>query len=226
MGLRSGRAAIESAYNKRSGSAAPPYSGAVAAPVRTRLAVDVRREQLLDAGVELFAERPYEDVSIDEIAAACGVSRGLLYHYFGGKRDFFVASIRHASERLREAEPDPDLPALEQLRQGLRRYFETVAERPGAHAALRRVAAGDPEIAAIIEERRQAFVQRVLAGIPGAGGESPLAAITAKAWIGSVEVATLEWIERRDVALEELVEILAGALVAAILAASPARSGR
>jgi AcrR family transcriptional regulator len=192
----------------------------VTASARTRLAVDVRREQLLDAGVELFAERPYEDVSIDEIAAACGVSRGLLYHYFGGKRDFFVASIRHASERLREAEPDPALPALEQLRQGLRRYFESVAERSGAHAALRQVAAGDPEIAAIIEERRQAFVQRVLAGIPGAGGESPLMGITARSWIGSVEVATLEWIERRDIELDELVEILAQSLIAATLAAA------
>jgi AcrR family transcriptional regulator len=192
----------------------------VTASARTRLAVDVRREQLLSSGMELFAERAYEDVSIDEIAAACGVSRGLLYHYFGGKRDFYVACIRHASDRLQEAEPDPDLPALEQLRQGLRRYFERVAERPGAHAALRQVAAGDPEIAAIIEERRQAFVQRVLAGIPGAGGESPLMGITAKSWIGSVEVATLEWIERRDIELDELVEILARSLIAATVAAA------
>lgn len=192
----------------------------MAATARTRLAVDVRREQMLGAGIELFAGRAYEDVSIDEIAAACGVSRGLLYHYFGGKRDFYVACMRYASDRLQEAEPDPDLPALEQLRQGLRRYFETVAERPGAHAALRQVAAGDPEIAAIIEERRQAFVRRVLAGIPGAGGESPLMRITARSWIGSVEVATLEWIERPGVELDELVEILAQALIAATLAAS------
>lgn len=184
------------------------------------MTVDVRREQLLDAGVELFAERPYEDVSIDEIAAACGVSRSLLYHYFGGKRDFYVASIRYASERLREVEPDPSLPALEQLRVGLRRYFESVAQRPGAHAALRHVAAGDPEIAAIIDERRQAFVQRVLAGLPGAAGESALAVITARAWIGSVEVATLDWIERRDVEPDDLAEILAEALVAGMLAAA------
>ena len=40
---------------------------------RTRMAIDIRREQLLDAGVGLFALRPYEDVSIDEIAEACGV---------------------------------------------------------------------------------------------------------------------------------------------------------
>jgi AcrR family transcriptional regulator len=192
----------------------------VATSVRTRLAVDVRREQLLDAGVELFAERPYEDISIDEIAAACDVSRSLLYHYFGGKRDFYVASIRHASERLRDVEPDPSLPPLDQLRVGLDRYFETVARRPGAHAALRRVAAGDPEIAAIIEERRQAFVERVLAGMPGAGGASPLAEVTAKAWIGSVEVATLEWIERPGLEPAKVADVLAESLIAAMRAAA------
>ena len=189
-------------------------------PPRTRLTVDRRREQLLDAGVGLFAARPYEDVSIDEVAAVCGVSRGLLYHYFGGKRDFFVASIRHAADRLRDVEPDPELPPLEQLRVGLRRYFHTVAEHPGAHAALRRVAAGDPEIAEIIEERRQAFVERVLAGLPRAAGESALAAITARAWIGAVEVATLDWIERRSVPPDAVADVLAEALIAAMVAAA------
>ena len=69
-----------------------------AAP-RRRLS-DERREELLRAGVELFSARSYDEVSIDEIAAAVGISRGLLYHYFPSKRDFYVAGLRRAADDL------------------------------------------------------------------------------------------------------------------------------
>lgn len=187
---------------------------------RKRMAVELRRDQLLDAGIPLFAARSWEEVSIDEIAAACGVSRGLLYHYFAGKRDYYVACIAHAVERLHGVDPDPSLPALEQLRVGLRRFFASVAEQPETHLALRRVAPADVEVAEIVARDREAFAQRVLAGMPGTGAGSPLAAATARAWIGAVEAAGLHWLERRDVPAEDLVEVLAGALVASMLAAA------
>jgi AcrR family transcriptional regulator len=185
------------------------------------MSLDVRREQLLDAGVGLFATRPYEDVSIDEIAEACGVSRGLLYHYFRGKRDYYVASIAHAADRLREVDPDPALPPTEQLRVGLDRYFATVEEHVEAYAAVRRAAAADAEIAQIVEEQRRAFAERVLAGMPGTSGTdaSALVVLTARAWIGAVEAAAFEWIDSPQVERGALVTVLADALVAAMLAA-------
>src|SRR5690349_21331480 len=95
--------AIESESNSgfQAGAAVDSTAMASSGP-RTRLDVDVRREQLLDAGVALFARRSWEEVSIDGIAAACGVSRGLLYHYFKGKREFYVASVERAVQRLHE----------------------------------------------------------------------------------------------------------------------------
>jgi AcrR family transcriptional regulator len=189
---------------------------------RTRLAVDVRREQLLDVGITLFAEFTYEEVSIEEIATACGVSRGLLYHYFRGKRKFYVATIRHAAERIGDIDPDPKLPPTEQLRTGLDRYFASVENDALAHAAVRRAAADDPEIAEIMAEQRAAFAERVLAGLPAAthAGASPLAALTARAWIGAVEAAARLWLDRPEVARADLVAVLSDALVAAILAAA------
>ena len=68
---------------------------------RSRLTVDERREQLVRLGVDIFSERPYDEVSIDEIAAAAGISKGLLYHYFPSKRDFYVAVVRHGAAQLR-----------------------------------------------------------------------------------------------------------------------------
>ena len=81
-------------------------------PLRSRLAVDERRAQLLELGLRLFGTRPYDEVSIDDIAADAGVSKGLLYHYFGSKRAFYVATVQHAAAVLLEAltSVDQDLP--------------------------------------------------------------------------------------------------------------------
>jgi AcrR family transcriptional regulator len=188
---------------------------------RIRMPVDVRREQLLDAGVALFAQRPWDEVSIDEIAAAGGVSRGLLYHYFSGKREFYVATVERAVARLREeADPDLSLRPTEQLRTGLERFFASIEEQADAHAVVRGAAAADDEVMRIVERDRASFAERVLAGMPGAGGGSPLALATARAWIGAVETAALDWLDRRDVPREQLVTVLAEALLASMFAAA------
>ena len=183
------------------------------------MAIDIRREQLLDAGVGLFAARPYEDVSIDEIADACGVSRGLLYHYFNGKRDFYISSIAHAAERVREVEP---------LRPAAHRAAEDGAQPilRDRRAAPRRLRRRAPRRRRGRRDRRhraraaRSFADRVLAGIPGTTGGSPLAALTARAWIASVEQAALAWLETPGVPSASMVTILADSLVAGLLAAA------
>jgi len=185
-----------------------------------RLDVDARREQLLEAGVGLFAERSWEEVSIEEIASAGGVSRGLLYHYFAGKREYYVACIEHVVERLLALGPDAELQPWEQLQVGLQRFFESIEEHPEMHRALRRVAPADVEVAAIVERDREAFTALVLAGMPGGGSGSPLARATARLWLGSVEAAGLDWLERRSVPSEQLIEVLSQALIASMAAAA------
>ncbi len=131
--------------------------------------VDARRAQLLEAGARLFSTCSWEEVSIDEIAAAAGVSRGLLYHYFAGKRDFYVACIEYLVERLRALEPDPALPPAEQLRVGLERFFQNIERNPEMHLTLRRVAPADVEVAQLVERDREAFIALVLNAVPGGG---------------------------------------------------------
>lgn len=71
---------------------------------RTRLSPDERRQQIVDAASELYRERRYDDISMEELAAAAGVARGLLHHYFGSKRELFLAvmtqSVRLPVEEL------------------------------------------------------------------------------------------------------------------------------
>ena len=54
-------------------------------PAYSRLDVDERRRQLLEAGARLFTEHHYDELTMSQIAAETGVSKGLLYHYFPSK---------------------------------------------------------------------------------------------------------------------------------------------
>jgi AcrR family transcriptional regulator len=64
------------------------------APRWQRLERDERREQILACARRLFSERSYATVSTSEIAAAAGVARGLLHHYFGTKRELYLEVVR------------------------------------------------------------------------------------------------------------------------------------
>ena len=72
-------------------------------PLRRR-----QRDQILDAGNALFAERDYDGVSIEDIANAAGITRGLVHHYFGGRKDVYLALLERLdavrAESLRHPE--------------------------------------------------------------------------------------------------------------------------
>jgi len=52
-----------------------------------------RRDQILDAANELFAERGYDEVTIEDVARSAGVARGLVHHYFGGRTEVFIGLV-------------------------------------------------------------------------------------------------------------------------------------
>lgn len=164
-------------------------------PIRTRLPVDERRDQLLQLGLDLFSRLPYDSVSIDEIADAAGISRGLLYHYFPGKRDFYVAVVRVAVEELIElVEPDAELDPAAQLEQALHRYLAYVARR--RHGYLTAVRGGlgtDDEIQELTDRFRARVVERVLAGLRAE--PTPALIIALRAWVGYVETSVLAWLD-------------------------------
>jgi AcrR family transcriptional regulator len=187
---------------------------------RTRLQVDERRAQLLELGLRLFSERAYDEVSIDDIAREAGVSKGLLYHYFGGKRDFYVACVRAASDHLVERTiPDAALPEAERAQAGLEAYLAYVEERAGAYTALMRSGIGhDAEVQSILEGTRRHIALRMLQGM-GFTEPRPVFRVAARSWIGQVEAASLEWLEQRDVDRAAVVKLLLGALYGTLMAA-------
>jgi AcrR family transcriptional regulator len=184
---------------------------------RARLSIDARRGQLIALGVELFSERRFDEISIDDIALAAGISKGLLYHYFPSKRDFYVAVVRHcAAEMQRVTDPDAGLAPMERLVAGLERYLDYVDTHARGFATVLRAGIGsDPEVAAIVEDVRAAMAARILAALP-VPEVTPAIRIAVRGWVGFAEAASLEWLERRDLERAELRNLLVQALTGVV----------
>ena len=71
--------------------------------VRTRLTRATRREQIIDAAVRVFHGRDPADVTFEEVADAAGVSRALVYNYFGDRRGLVAAVFQRHTDRLHAA---------------------------------------------------------------------------------------------------------------------------
>ncbi len=59
-----------------------------------------KKELILSTGIKEFSEKSYVDVSTDAITKACGISKGILFHYFGSKKNFYFYCLEKAMERL------------------------------------------------------------------------------------------------------------------------------
>lgn len=187
---------------------------------RTRLDVQERRTQLLALGLQLFADRSYDEISIDELASAAGISKGLLYHYFSSKREFYIACVRTAAEQLVARTMTPrTLEPLEQLRQGLDAYLDFVQEHGRAYYAVFRAGIGtDEEVAAIIDDTRATILQRLVEGM-GSDDVPPPMRNALRGWLGYVEAAILDWVEWQDVTRDQLVASMMGVMQAALASA-------
>ena len=127
-------------------------------PSRRRLSVDARRDELISAALQLFSDRPPEDISIDDVADAAGASRALVYHYFGGKQELYLAALHSAAKQLDDLlRPPAEGKPLERLAVSLHRYFDFVEDHAAGFVALLR---GGPAY-------RSGEVGEVLDGIRG-----------------------------------------------------------
>jgi len=193
---------------------------------RVRMTPESRREQLLDLGTRLLATRTLDEISIELLAEEAGISRGLLYHYFGSLREFHVAVVRRAVEDIYSitAPRDIDDP-LEQLMVSVGAYLDYVAENYTGYVSLIRAAAGgNEEIQAIYRDARRSLTDRIFE-IAGPGQlaalgvvDSPATRMLLDAWAAMVESAVVTWVAdphgmARGDLLDRLTKALPGLLV-------------
>jgi AcrR family transcriptional regulator len=142
---------------------------APAVPGRRRLRASQRRELILAAAVRLFAERGYHAASMDEIGAAAGVSKAVVYDHFASKRELYTMlldTIRAdiddlISESVADLEPGP-----EQMYAAVEAFFSFVETYPDACRLLFLESQGTTEAAEIVgllEERVAVELSQLLA---------------------------------------------------------------
>ncbi len=142
---------------------------------RRRLSPADRRNELLALGAEVFGQRPYDEVRIDEIAERAGVSRALMYHYFPDKRAFFAAVVQAEGERLFEATstpPEPGQSLFGQLRAGVLAYLRYDEEHAGgAWAAYMGLGRTDPVLRGVDDVDNDRQADRIMGRIGDAVSE-------------------------------------------------------
>ncbi|MFB8243746.1 TetR/AcrR family transcriptional regulator [Streptomyces sp. NPDC055952] len=174
--------------------------------VRRRMGVEERRQQLIGVALELFSRRSPDDVSIDEIASAAGISRPLVYHYFPGKLCLYEAALKRASDDLagRFVEPHEG-PLGARLLRVMHRYFDFVDEHGPGFSALMRggPAVGSSTTNALVDSVRQAAYVQILAHL-GVTDPPPRLELVVRSWISLAESTALIWLDGRRIPREEL----------------------
>lgn len=179
-----------------------------------RLKPQQRREQLLDTAATMFAEKPYEEVWVEDIATRAGVTRATMYHYFPTKRDLYVAILRRASDRFSaRADPDPRLPLAQQLAAGLQAHIQSLVDHPFEAVAINRGAlSDDPEIQAIIANEFSAAGRLLTDRLVAQGYLRDATEIVVEGWLAFVRSACVKWIQSQSISRDDLTEMCLRAL--------------
>ena len=138
-----------------------------AQPIRRRLSAQDRRRQLVAIGLAKIVEKPIQDLSMDDIATEAGISRGLLFHYFPTKNDFYLACIAAAGRRmLRTTAPDEGLPGEQQVEMVTRLMVEQIERRRDFYLALvHGHGVADPRVSEVMDSVRAGSTDRVVSAL-------------------------------------------------------------
>ena len=169
-----------------------------------------RREQLLDVGRTLFAERGYDGTSVEEIASRAGVSKPVVYEHFGGKEGLYAVVVDREVQRLLDtftAALTGDKPRLllEQATLALLTYIEDQAD--GFRILVRESPVGlerSGGFATIISDIASQ-VEHILGGeFKRLGFETKLAALYSQALVGMVALTGQWWLDHRKPKRDEV----------------------
>jgi AcrR family transcriptional regulator len=176
-------------------------------PRFTRLEHDERRRQIFEAARRLFGERHFDAVSTADVAAEAGVTRGLVHHYFGSKRELFLEVVDSMMEL--PALPVPEEGDLvEAFEEASDRWLDVIEHNRDIWLAVvgARGFGRDPEMERIVEDAEAQAARRIVAllhaGDPDAAPPELWAFVTA--WAGFVHALTIEWLLRERLTREQL----------------------
>ncbi|WP_411576640.1 TetR/AcrR family transcriptional regulator [Streptomyces mutabilis] len=181
-------------------------------PTRVRLRPEERRTQLINIGLRLLTTRPIHEMSVDEVAAEAGISRGLLFHYFPTKRDYYVAVVRAGADRLLLHAKAPEEGTPAQRVRGVADGFVSFVQRRKDNyvAVVRAAAGGDERVLEVFEDSRRILADRVLEAA-GVHTPTPLHRLAVRGWLAMAEEMAIGATDQ-VVITAELVDLLVDSL--------------
>jgi AcrR family transcriptional regulator len=160
-----------------------------------------RQERILDAALDVFAERGYQQATVDDIASSARTSKGGVYFHFPGKDAIFLALLDRSADLLLDrvaervgAEPNP-IAKVEAALQALVQTF-------GSHRALARLILIEARGAgprfhlrlAEVQSRFVAFLRQQLDEAVSRGLVAPLdTEVASQAWFGALNQVVTGW---------------------------------
>jgi len=180
---------------------------------------EATRRKLLDAAVELFSARHFDDVATSDITESAGVAQGLLFHYFGNKRGIYLEALSDAANKLNAAATPPpsDGTPGEQFRQMLRAHLAYFSGHD--RLALRLILGGnggDHEAWEIFDQSRWHTVEWTCQLLGLDFGQQAVR-LMLRSCAGALDEATTYWLKNdrpfdSDAMVEVIVELLVTSL--------------
>ncbi|MEV0685133.1 helix-turn-helix domain-containing protein [Nocardia sp. NPDC050378] len=170
--------------------------------------------------IEMFGERPYAAVSTAELAQRAGVARGLINHYFGNKRDLYLAVVRRMVTLPRlEKVSIPQGTPVERVDAIVSWLLDTIAEHGSTWVKVtsHEGVGDDPEVQQILDQADDAAAERMLLmiGRSDMADDAQLRALVVS-YAGMVKVAGREWLTRGTLTRPQVHRLLTDTLLTLI----------
>jgi len=169
----------------------------MSAPRYSRLDPGQRRDQILDAANALFAQRAYDEVSVQDIASSAGIARGLVHHYFGGRKEVYIGLLERLGVMREEGlRPPVGRSARARVGDSVSRWLDwTEANRtiwlatiaPGEDIA-------DPDVRRVVADLVHRAVALLTTFHADIAEDSPRLRYALECWTGLNRAATRRWL--------------------------------
>ncbi len=195
-------------------------------PAYSRLEADERSEQILAAARRVFVRSGPAEASTTEIAREAGVTRGLVHHYFGTKRELYLAVVADLAATLpRLVRTDTRaLPVEEMVEANVTSLLDSIERDHEVWTAVLGVenVGRDPDVERMMAEARDEVIDRMAANQARGGAITDELRLVLRIYLGAAEAAAREWAVHGRASREQVHAILKGTMLAMVGQVLPA----
>lgn len=191
---------------------------------RTRLEADDRRDQIVAAAQKLFAQRPYEQVSTGEIAAAAGTTRTNVLYYFKTKRDLFLEIVDRFSRIPTEVGGFESHDSVrERVSSLFERWLDGVERNRATYITMVHASSSsDPMVSGALRESMQTWEENLLR-VVALDIDDPANHAMVRSFQALVADATMAWLESKELDKSQVLALLTNCMLAVGQSASDSR---